>query len=43
MKQITLAMAADQAAGFERYRKPTWREAFLAQMEKLVPWPELGP
>jgi IS5 family transposase len=35
-------MAADQGAGFERYRKPTRREAFLAQMEALVPWSELG-
>jgi transposase, IS5 family len=42
MKQSTLATAADQAAGFERYRKPTRREAFLAQMETLVPWSELG-
>jgi IS5 family transposase len=42
MKQTTLAMAADQGAGFERYRKPTRREAFLAQMETLVPWSELG-
>jgi transposase, IS5 family len=42
MKQTTLAMAADQGAGFERYRKPTRREAFLAQMETLVPWSALG-
>jgi IS5 family transposase len=42
MKQTTLAMAADQGAGFERYRKPTRREAFLAQMDTLVPWAELG-
>jgi IS5 family transposase len=35
-------MAADQGAGFERYRKPTQREAFLAQMDTLVPWAELG-
>jgi IS5 family transposase len=42
MKQTTLAMAADQGAGFERYRKPTRREAFLARMETLVPWAELG-
>jgi transposase, IS5 family len=42
MKQTTLAMAANQGAGFERYRKPTRREAFLAQMETLVPWAELG-
>ncbi|MCX7901001.1 MAG: IS5 family transposase [Burkholderiaceae bacterium] len=42
MKQTTLAMAADRGAGFERYRKPTRREAFLAQMETVVPWSELG-
>jgi len=30
MKQQTLAMAADQNAGYERYRKPTRREEFLA-------------
>jgi IS5 family transposase len=42
MKQTTLAMAADQGAGFERYRKPTRREAFLAQMDTLVPWGQLG-
>jgi transposase, IS5 family len=42
MKQTSLAMAADQGAGSERYRKPTRREAFLAQMDRLVPWAELG-
>lgn len=42
MKQTTLAMAADQGAGFERHHKPTRREAFLAQMQTLVPWSELG-
>ena len=42
MKRTTLAMAADQGAGFERDRKPTRREAFLAQMDTLVPWAELG-
>ncbi|MGH6610575.1 MAG: IS5 family transposase [Burkholderiaceae bacterium] len=42
MKQTPLAMAADQGAGFERYRKATRREAFLAQMDILVPWVELG-
>jgi IS5 family transposase len=42
MKQATLAMAADRGAGFERYRKTTRREAFLAQMDTLVPWSELG-
>ncbi len=41
MKQTTLAMAADRGAGFERYRKPTRRETFLAEMETLVPWSQL--
>ena len=41
MKQITLAAAADGAAGFERYRKPTRRDVFLADMQTLVPWAEL--
>lgn len=41
MKQTTLAVAADQGAGFERYRKPTRRETFLAEMETLVPWSQL--
>ncbi len=41
MKQITLAAAADGAAGFERYRKPTRRDVFLAEMQALVPWAEL--
>ena len=31
MKQITLAAAGDQGAGFEKYRKPTRRDAFLAK------------
>ena len=26
---------------FERYRKPTRRERFLAQMEQIIPWGEL--
>ena len=38
MKQQTLAMAADQSASFERYRKPTRRDEFLATMEAIVPW-----
>ena len=29
MKQMSLAAAADHAAGFEQYRKPTRREAVL--------------
>lgn len=41
MKQQTLAMAADQGAGFEQYRRPTKRDAFLATMEQIVPWQEL--
>jgi IS5 family transposase len=41
MKQMTLAMAADQGEGFERFRKTTRRESFLAQMEAVVPWSEL--
>ena len=34
MKQMTLA-----AAGFERYAKTTRRAVFLAEMERVVPWP----
>ena len=41
MKQQTLAMAADQNAQYEQYRRPTKRDAFLATMEKIVPWAEL--
>jgi IS5 family transposase len=33
MKQMTLA-----TAGFERYSKTTRRAAFLAEMDKVVPW-----
>jgi IS5 family transposase len=33
MKQLTLA-----TAGFERYAKTTRRAAFLAEMERVVPW-----
>jgi IS5 family transposase len=38
MKQLTLAMV-----GFERYAKPipTRRVAFLAEMERIVPWSAL--
>jgi IS5 family transposase len=42
MKQMTLAAAADATAGFERHRKPTRRDAFLAQMQQLVPWSRLA-
>jgi IS5 family transposase len=41
MKQQTLAMAIDQNAQYEQYRKPTKRDVFLATMEQLVPWGEL--
>jgi IS5 family transposase len=41
MKQQTLAMAADQGAGFEQYRRPTKRDVFLATMEQIVPWQAL--
>src|ERR1700720_5028731 len=36
MKQLTLA-----ATGFERYAKTTRRATFLAEMERVVPWPAL--
>src|SRR5215467_7270781 len=36
MKQLTLAVV-----GFERYAKRTRRAIFLAEMERVVPWPEL--
>ena len=35
MKQQTLAVAADQNAQFEPYRRPTKREVFLDTMEKI--------
>lgn len=41
MKQQTLATAADQNTEFERYRKPTKRDEFLATMERIVPWSAL--
>jgi transposase, IS5 family len=41
MKQQTLAMAADQNAQYEQYRKPTRRDMFLATMERIVPWEAL--
>ncbi|MEX3969033.1 IS5/IS1182 family transposase, partial [Paraburkholderia sp. EG286B] len=41
MKQLTLAMAVDQCAGFGAQRKPTRREAFLDEMNAIVPWAEL--
>jgi transposase, IS5 family len=41
MKQQTLAMASDRNTGFERYRKRTRRDEFLATMQAIVPWPAL--
>ena len=41
MKQQTLAMAADQNAQYEQYRKPTRRDVFLATMNEIVPWQAL--
>lgn len=41
MKQQTLAVAADQAMGFERHRKPTRRDEFLEKMDRRVPWEAL--
>jgi Phage integrase family len=41
MKQLTLAMAVDQCAGFGTQRKPTRREAFLDEMDTIVPWAQL--
>ncbi len=38
---MTLAAAADAESGFERHRKPTRRDAFLAEMQALVPWSRL--
>src|ERR1700747_281417 len=37
MKQLTLA-----AVGFERYAKTPRRVAFLAEMERVVPWSALS-
>ena len=41
MKQQTFAMAADQGAGFERFRRRTKREDFLDTMNAIVPWAAL--
>jgi IS5 family transposase len=41
MRQRTLAVAADQGAGFEQYGRPTKRDLFLATMDRIVPWAEL--
>lgn len=41
MKHQTLAVAANQNAGFEQHRRPTRRDVFLATKEEIVPWSEL--
>ena len=41
MKQQTLAMSADHNVHFEKYRKPTRRDKFLATMDKLISWAAL--
>ncbi|RKT10376.1 IS5 family transposase [Paraburkholderia sp. RAU2J] len=41
MKQQTLAMAADQGAGFETHCKRTRRDEFLDTMNAIVPWAQL--
>jgi IS5 family transposase len=38
-KQMTLSM--QQEAGFERHRKTTRRDVFLAEMDQVVPWAQL--
>ena len=39
MRQQTLAVAAE--GSFEKYRKATRREVFLAEMNRIVPWTRL--
>src|ERR1035437_6847782 len=39
MRQQTLAVAAD--GSFEKYRKPTRREVFLAEMDRIGPWAQM--
>ena len=41
MKQQTLAVAMDDNTQYEKFRKPTRRDTFLARMEALVPWSAL--
>src|ERR1044072_2805158 len=42
MKQQSLAAAADEGAGFERYRRATRRDVFLATMNEHGPGTALG-
>ena len=41
MKQQTFALAAEQQAPFEPYRRPTRRDVFLATINEIVPWQAL--
>lgn len=41
MKQQTLAVAADENAQYEQYRKPTRRDLFLVTIDGIVPWEAL--
>ena len=41
MKQQTLAIAADQGAGYEQHRKPTRPDEFLTTVNTIVPWADL--
>jgi IS5 family transposase len=41
MEQQTLAVAADQNAGFEQHRRQRRRDVFLATVEEIVPWSQL--
>ena len=38
-RQMTLATEAD--GGFEKHRKSTRRDIFLAEMDEVVPWKDL--
>lgn len=40
-KRMTLLMQQD--AGFERYRKTTRCDVFLAEVDQAVPWAQLCP
>jgi len=37
MKQLTLAMATDENAQYEKYRRPTRRDPFLTTIAQIVP------
>jgi transposase, IS5 family len=41
MKQKHAAVASDQGADFELYRRPTKRDVFLETMVKIVRWSQL--